>query len=111
MARAVNESAGVACGNLRGGRLLGPWQPRKSFAGVMGAQPVRDVTLIRQAYVRPDHQRRGIGAALINQVKSRNSGQMVIAIWAAVSWAIAFYQRHGFELVSADQRAALLNSY
>ncbi|MFI5228230.1 MAG: GNAT family N-acetyltransferase [Gemmatimonadales bacterium] len=31
------------------------------LAGVMGVQHVRDVTLVRHAYVRPDHQGKGIG--------------------------------------------------
>src|SRR5215217_3004975 len=35
------------------------------LAGVMGIQPVRDVVLIRHAYVRPDRQGQGIGGALL----------------------------------------------
>lgn len=79
--------------------------------GVMGVQPVRDVDLIRHAYVRPGNQRRGIGAALISHVRSMSSRQMLVGTWAAATWAIAFYQRHGFELVSTDQKIALLKSY
>ena len=79
--------------------------------GVMGIQPVRDVDLIRHAYVRPGNQRRGIGAVLINHIRSMSSRQMLVGTWAAATWAIAFYQRHGFELVSTDQKIALLKSY
>jgi len=79
--------------------------------GVMGIQPVRDVDLIRHAYVRPGNQRRGIGATLINHIRSMSSRQMLVGTWAAATWAIAFYQRHGFELVSTDQKIALLKSY
>jgi N-acetylglutamate synthase-like GNAT family acetyltransferase len=79
--------------------------------GVMGIQPVRDVDLIRHAYVRPGYQRRGIGAALISHIRSMSSRQMLVGTWAAATWAIAFYQRHGFELVSAEQRTALLRKY
>jgi GNAT superfamily N-acetyltransferase len=77
----------------------------------MGIQPVRDVDLIRHAYVRPGNQRRGIGATLINHIRSMSSRQMLVGTWAAATWAIAFYQRHGFELVSTDQKIALLKSY
>jgi GNAT superfamily N-acetyltransferase len=79
--------------------------------GVMGIQPVRDVDLIRHAYVRPGNQRRGIGAALISHIRSMSSRQMLVGTWAAAAWAIAFYQRHGFEPVSAEQKTALLKTY
>jgi GNAT superfamily N-acetyltransferase len=77
----------------------------------MGIQPVRDVDLIRHAYVRPGNQRRGIGAALIGRIRSLSSRQMLIGTWAAATWAIAFYQRHGFVLVSPEQKTALLKTY
>jgi GNAT superfamily N-acetyltransferase len=79
--------------------------------GVMGIQPVRDVDLIRHAYVRPGNQRRGIGAALISHIRSMSSRQMLVGTWAVAAWAIAFYQRHGFEPVSAEQKTALLKTY
>jgi GNAT superfamily N-acetyltransferase len=79
--------------------------------GVMGIQPVRDVDLIRHAYVRPGGQRRGIGAALISHIRSLSSRQMLVGTWAAAAWAIAFYQRHDFVLVSSEQKTALLKTY
>jgi GNAT superfamily N-acetyltransferase len=79
--------------------------------GVMGIQPVRDVDPIRHAYVRPGNQRRGIGAALISHIRSMSSRPMLVGTWAQATWAIAFYQRHGFELVSAEQKTALLKTY
>ena len=81
------------------------------LVGVMGIQPVRDVDLIRHAYVRPGNQRRGIGAALISHIRSMSSRQMLVGTWAAAAWAIAFYRRHGFEPVSAEQKTALLKTY
>jgi N-acetylglutamate synthase-like GNAT family acetyltransferase len=79
--------------------------------GVMGIQPVRDADLIRHAYVRPGNQRRRVGAALISHIRSMSSRQMLVGTWAAATWAIAFYQRHGFELVSAAQKTTLLQTY
>jgi N-acetylglutamate synthase-like GNAT family acetyltransferase len=79
--------------------------------GVMGIQAVRDVGLIRHAYVRPGDQRRGIGAALIGHIRSLSSGQMLVGTWAAATWAIAFYQRHGFVLVSPEEKTSLLRAY
>jgi len=79
--------------------------------GVMGIQPARDVDLIRHAYVRPGSQRRGIGAALISHFRSLSSRQMLVGTWAAATWAISFYQRHGFVLVSPEQKTVLLKTY
>jgi GNAT superfamily N-acetyltransferase len=79
--------------------------------GVMGIQSVRDVDLIRHAYVRPGNQRRGIGAALIGHIRSLSSRQTLVGTWAAATWAIGFYQRHGFVLVSPEQKTALLKTY
>ena len=36
---------------------------------------------------------------------------MLIGTWAAASWAIDFYTRHGFRLVPPEQTSALLNKY
>jgi GNAT superfamily N-acetyltransferase len=79
--------------------------------GVMGIQPVRDVQLIRHAYVSPGSQRAGVGAALLEHLARRSTRRMLVGTWAAAHWAIDFYRRHGFEPVSAERRAALLRSY
>lgn len=79
--------------------------------GVMGVQPVRDVDLIRHAYVRPDRQRHGVGAVLIEHLRQRTTRRMLVGTWAAATWAISFYQRHGFELLAPDASASLLRTY
>jgi GNAT superfamily N-acetyltransferase len=82
-----------------------------SLAGVMGSQDVRDVTLIRHAYVRSASQRRGIGAALLASLRSRTGRPVLIGTWAAAEWAIDFYRKHGFQLVSPDEKDRLLRAY
>jgi GNAT superfamily N-acetyltransferase len=82
-----------------------------SVIGVMGIQTVRDVDLIRHAYVRPGNQRHGVGAALITHLQSLTSRRMLVGTWAVATWAVRFYERHGFVLVSTDQKNALLRSY
>lgn len=79
--------------------------------GVMGIQQVRDVDLIRHAYVRPRSQRRGVGAALLAHLRDSATRPMLVGTWAAADWAIAFYRRHGFELVSPERKTELLRSY
>jgi hypothetical protein len=36
---------------------------------------------------------------------------MLVGTWAAAEWAIRFYRRNGFELVSPDRKTALLQRY
>ena len=83
----------------------------EGLIGVMGVQPVRDVELIRHAYVRRDKQRLGVGAELIERLRKRTTRRMLVGTWAAASWAISFYQRHGFELVPPERAAELLRRY
>ena len=82
-----------------------------AMAGVMGIQPVRDVDLIRHAYVLPGSQRRGIGGAMLEHLQRLSTRRMLIGTWAAADWAIRFYQHHGFELVPTDRTPALLKKY
>ena len=89
------------------------WAYEKDGAllGIMGIQAVRDVDLIRHAYVAPEHQRRGIGGALLRHLAASATRRMLVGTWADAGWAIAFYRRHGFELLPRDEGAELLRSY
>jgi GNAT superfamily N-acetyltransferase len=82
------------------------------LAGVMGIQHVSDVTLIRHAYVRPSHQRRGIGAALLAALRTEAGERtLLVGTWAGAHWAIAFYKRNGFRLQPAAETERLLSTY
>jgi GNAT superfamily N-acetyltransferase len=81
------------------------------LVGVMGLQSVRDVDLIRHAYVLPGSQRRGVGGALLGRLRLLNTRRMLVGTWAAADWAIRFYQRHSFELVSPARKTVLLKTY
>ena len=79
--------------------------------GLMGLQPLRDVDLIRHAYVVPGRQRLGVGSSLLEHLVGLSTQRMLVGTWAAAEWAIRFYRRHGFELVTPEQKTALLRSY
>ena len=82
-----------------------------TIAGVMGLQDVRDVTLIRHAYVRRAHQAKGIGGKLLDWLIGRATNRLLVGTWAAATWAIAFYERHSFRLVKSDDKNRLLDTY
>jgi GNAT superfamily N-acetyltransferase len=96
---------------IAAGVLFWGFERDGELIGVMGIQTVRDADLIRHAYVLPGHQRHGVGAALIEHLRQRASRRMLVGTWAAASWAIEFYRRHGFELVSTGHACTLLQTY
>ena len=73
------------------------------LVGVMGVQPVREVVLIRHAYVIPGSQGTGIGSALLDHLTRAAERQLLVGTWASAEWAVGFYRRHGFELVTPEQ--------
>jgi N-acetylglutamate synthase-like GNAT family acetyltransferase len=82
-----------------------------ALVGVMGIQEVRDVTLVRHAYVRTSSQKRGIGGHLLSHLRKLARGPTLIGTWAAAVWAIHFYENHGFQMVSSQEKDRLLKRY
>jgi GNAT superfamily N-acetyltransferase len=81
------------------------------LVGVMGRQQVRDVELIRHAYVTTAIQGRGIGGLLLTHLCTQTDRPILVGTWAAATWAIAFYERHDFRLVPRVETADLLRTY
>ena len=79
--------------------------------GVMGIQHVLDVTLIRHAYVLTTKQKKGIGGKLLLQLRAMTSRSILIGTWADASWAIRFYEKHGFRVVTVEEKNRLLKKY
>ncbi|MBV8597434.1 MAG: GNAT family N-acetyltransferase [Actinobacteria bacterium] len=79
--------------------------------GVMGVQAREDVDLIRHAYVRPGHQGRGVGRALLEHLRATAKRPVLVGTYAAAGWAIRFYERNGFVLVDAARKDELLRRY
>ena len=82
-----------------------------NLLGVMGLQQVRDVTLIRHAYVRTSSQKRGVGAHLLSHLRLLTERPVLIGTWADALWAIRFYEKHGFQMVSIPEKDRLLKQY
>ena len=81
------------------------------LAGVMGIQDRGDVVLIRHAYVQSNLRRMGIGEKLLRHLESLTDKPILIGTWKDASWAIAFYQKHGYSLVSDEEKNRLLRRY
>jgi GNAT superfamily N-acetyltransferase len=84
------------------------WFENGVLVGVMGIQPVKDVTLIRHAYVLTSNQRKGIGEKLLKHLLGLvQTKDVLVGTWAAAFWAVQFYQKNGFRLVPLESRNKL----
>jgi N-acetylglutamate synthase-like GNAT family acetyltransferase len=81
------------------------------FIGVMGIQHVQDVTLIRHAYVRTAKRNLGVGGRLLSALRKKTTRPTLVGTWADATWAIRFYEKHGFQLVSRREKDRLLKKY
>jgi N-acetylglutamate synthase-like GNAT family acetyltransferase len=83
----------------------------EKMIGVMGIQDKVDVTLIRHAYVRTTARNKGIGGKLLQHLSTLVSTPILIGTWADAAWAISFYKKHGFRVVSFNEKEQLLRKY
>jgi N-acetylglutamate synthase-like GNAT family acetyltransferase len=81
------------------------------LVGVMGVQDRGDVTLIRHAYVRTVLRGGGIGSLLLSTLLDEIDMPVLIGTWADADWAIWFYEKHGFEVVTHEEKERLLRTY
>ena len=126
----INDAARAYRGVIPPDRWHEPYMPRDDLAaeiaqgvvfwvaeqggrlfGVMGIQDKGAVALVRHAYVAPATQRTGVGTMLLRHVESLVEKPILIGTWAAASWAIDFYRRNGFTVVSSGDKDRLLRAY
>src|SRR3954447_11979485 len=65
-------------GEIAGGVEFWGYEADGELVGVMGIQAVRDVDLIRHAYVVPGGQRRGVGGALLDRLAAAGQRRMLV---------------------------------
>jgi GNAT superfamily N-acetyltransferase len=104
-------SSDELAGEIDAGIVFWGYEEDGELVGVIGIQPLSDVDLIRHAYVSPSRQRGGIGGALLEHVSRTATRRILVGTWAAADWAISFYRRHGFDLLSRERGAELLRTY
>ena len=82
-----------------------------ALIGVMGIQDRGEVTLIRHAYVAPSHRRGGVGAAILAHLHTISDRPYLVGTWAAATWAVDFYRKHGYRLVTEEEKDRLLAQF
>ena len=126
----VNDAARAYKGIIPADRWHEPYMPREELeheiadgvafwgaerdgrlVGVMGIQDRGDVTLIRHAYVRTAERRQGIGAGLLRHLETLTAKPILIGTWSAATWAIAFYEKHGYRVLPRSEIVRLLRKY
>lgn len=126
----INDAALAYRGVIPADRWHDPYMPREELvsemrsgvkfvclrrdgrvAGVMGLQHVADVALIRHAYTLSSHQHGGVGTLLLDYLRRQTDRPLLVGTWKAATWAVRFYERRGFRLVSEQEKAALLRKY
>ena len=94
-----------------GVRIFG-YNKDNNLVGVMGIQELKDVTLIRHAYILTQYQGLGIGKSLLQHLfKIKTSSCLLVGTWRDATWAIQFYEKFGFVLHTKKQTAQLLKKY
>jgi N-acetylglutamate synthase-like GNAT family acetyltransferase len=81
------------------------------LTGVMGIQDKGDVTLIRHAYVRTNLRNRGTGSQLLKYLETMTQKQILIGTWVDAVWAVTFYEKNGYRLISPEEKNRLLKKY
>jgi N-acetylglutamate synthase-like GNAT family acetyltransferase len=126
----INDAASAYKGIIPGDRWHEPYMPLEAvqheieagvtfwgfetggdLLGVMGIQDKGDVALIRHAYVRSRFRQQGIGENLLLHLEGLTEKPILIGTWKAATWAISFYQKNGYILVSETEKNRLLQKY
>ncbi|MDH3695331.1 MAG: GNAT family N-acetyltransferase, partial [Gammaproteobacteria bacterium] len=66
---------------------------------------------IRHAYIRTDRRNQGVGSRLLKFLESTTDKAILVGTWAAATWAIAFYEKNGYRLLSEQEKNQLLCKY
>ena len=87
------------------------WEEAGELVGVMGVQTRQrrhvDPSRLRSHRATGPRDRRQVA----DRAVKRGAGPLLIGTWADASWAIRFYQGHGFQLMPAEEKNRLLGIY
>jgi len=105
-------SAGELKEEIEAGVRFFGWVEGGHLLGVAGIQALKNTTLIRHAYVLPEYQRKKIGTKLLEYLLGlAETPEVLVGTWASATWAIRFYEKHGFKLMPSREKDKLLRAY
>ena len=93
------------------GVMFWGYEENVEIFGIMGLQDVKDIVLIRHAYVRTGKRNQGIGGKLLRYLQKQTTKPVLMGTWKDALWAIKFYEKHGFRLVTEQEKDGLLRKY
>lgn len=96
---------------INAGVVFWGYEENGDLLGVMGIQDVQDVTLMRHAYVRTKRRNRGIGGRLLTVLCKKTIRPVLVGTWADAVWAVRFYEKHDFRMVTPEEKDRLLRKY
>jgi GNAT superfamily N-acetyltransferase len=96
---------------IKDGVIFWGFEQDDGLAGIMGIQDKGDVALIRHAYVLTRLGRQGIGAKLLRHLEGLTDKPILVGTWRDASWAVSFYEKNGYYLVSDKEKDLLLRKY
>jgi GNAT superfamily N-acetyltransferase len=96
---------------IRNGVTFYGYRVATLLVAVIGVQDIKDVTLIRHAYVRTAYRGQGIGGKVLTYLNQVVKRPVLIGTWKAATWAVRFYEKNGFVLLGSDETNRLLKIY
>jgi len=94
-----------------GVRMFGYHYDNK-LIGVIGIQEIKNVILIRHAYILTSYQSKGMGSLLLEYLLKKNkNARLLVGTWKNAAWAIRFYEKFSFILHTKEQSTLLLKKY
>jgi N-acetylglutamate synthase-like GNAT family acetyltransferase len=96
---------------IRAGVQFWGYESDREVIGVMGMQDKGNVALIRHAYVKTARRNQGVGTKLLRHLEQMTSKPILIGTWADATWAIRFYEKNGYRLLSRKDTEHLLRQY
>jgi len=96
---------------INDGVMFWGYEENGILLGVMGIQNVKDVSLIRHAYVISTNQKSGIGTKLLAHLRSLTSRPLLVGTWEDAVWAVRFYGNQGFKQMPKETKDRLLRKY
>ena len=97
---------------FNGGVRMYGYHHNNTLIGVIGIQEIKDVILIRHAYILTSYQNKGTGSALLEYLLKKNqNSRLLVGTWKNATWAIRFYEKFDFILHGKEQSTLLLKKY